>query len=154
MSNFRKSAGGLALLLAATCLGAAMAAAAPVQVTAAVNLRAGPGVGYPVVATIAAGDRVTVHGCRPAGTWCDVSADGHRGWAAGRFLAASDRGDRRPPVEVTVSSYRHRQPPPLQLGPLKGPPLNPTEVMVGLPSQEPPPHRCGIGQYPVNGSCL
>lgn len=153
MLKSRTVAAGLAVL-AATIIGAGAAAAAPGHAVATVNLRAGPGTGYPVIAVVGAGDPAVIHGCRTDGRWCEVSADGHRGWAAGRYLKAAYRGDERGPVDVTVNSYRHRQPPPLQLGPLKGPPLNPTEPQVGLPYLEPPPHRCGIGQYPANGSCL
>ena len=46
------------------------------------NLRAGPSNDYPLVATIAPGQPITVMGCTGGYAWCDVALpDGMRGWA-------------------------------------------------------------------------
>ena len=46
-----------------------------------VNLRAGPGRDYPLVARIPAGSSVEVAGCLNDYAWCDVIAGPDRGWA-------------------------------------------------------------------------
>lgn len=100
----------LALILG-VCAGAAMAEAdgpdawrvTGVAPDDSLNLRAGPGVDYPVIDTLAHDARgLTAITCVPLlsyadwerfqGTdlpprWCLVSQDLTRGWAAGRFLA-------------------------------------------------------------------
>lgn len=63
-------------------------------VTANVNLRAGPDVDYPWIATIPAGSRVSILGCTAGWGWCDVMAFGHRGWVIGDYLRYDD-GTRR-----------------------------------------------------------
>ncbi len=88
MSKFRNTAAGLGLL-AAMILGAGAATAEPAvqgYTTAGVNLRAGPSTTYPVVATMRAGDEVTIYGCLSGWTWCDIDWRGYRGWAAGQYL--------------------------------------------------------------------
>ncbi len=45
-----------------------------------VNLRAGPARDYPVVAVLPPGFPLTVQGCLPEYTWCDVIAGASRGW--------------------------------------------------------------------------
>jgi uncharacterized protein YraI len=73
---------GLALLLVAPL----WAQASGGFVTANVNLRAGPDVDYPWIATIPAGSRVSIQGCTEGWGWCDVIAFGHRGWMVGDYL--------------------------------------------------------------------
>jgi uncharacterized protein YraI len=73
---------GLALLLVAPL----WARASDGYVTADINLRAGPDVDYPRVATIPAGSRVAIRGCTEGWGWCDVIAFGHRGWMVGDYL--------------------------------------------------------------------
>jgi hypothetical protein len=46
---------------------------------------------------------VTVHGCRNAYNWCDVSWRGDRGWVSGNYLAYRSDGRRRPIPEVGFS---------------------------------------------------
>ncbi|WP_349369269.1 SH3 domain-containing protein [Salinarimonas sp.] len=76
-----------ARILAASCglLLAAAAWAVPVETTTGLNLRAGPGVGYRVIATMPAGEVVDLRGCD--GAWCVVAYRGALGWASGRYLA-------------------------------------------------------------------
>lgn len=83
--NFRNAVAGLAVLTATT-LGAGAAMAAPAYLTISLNLRAGPGTEYPPVVTMPAGSSVFVYGCLSGWSWCDVSWDGYRGWAAGQYL--------------------------------------------------------------------
>lgn len=45
-----------------------------------VNLRAGPGRAYPIVAVLPPQAQVLVHGCLSGYSWCDVSIDIARGW--------------------------------------------------------------------------
>jgi uncharacterized protein YraI len=56
------------------------ALAAPGVVTTSVNLRAGPGDGFPVVDRIPGGAKVNIHGCLKGDAWCDVSWSDDRGW--------------------------------------------------------------------------
>lgn len=51
-----------------------------------VNLRAGPGTGYPVVRVIPGGARLNIVGCLANYAWCDVVWGIHRGWVYGRYL--------------------------------------------------------------------
>jgi uncharacterized protein YraI len=53
--------------------------------TGNVNLRTGPGVGYPQITTIPRGAMVNILGCGASG-WCDVVFGYNRGWASGRYL--------------------------------------------------------------------
>lgn len=73
----------------------ALACAAQAQQMAStmktVHLRAGPGLDYPVVAILAPGTPVSVYGCLPQYTWCDVLAGPERGWVyAGNLSYAYD----------------------------------------------------------------
>ncbi|WP_052341775.1 SH3 domain-containing protein [Salinarimonas rosea] len=80
----RRTMAGLAMGLLALVLATA-ARAVPVQTTTQLNLRAGPGVSYAIVATMPPGEVVDMRGCR--GTWCFVVYRGSLGWASGRYLA-------------------------------------------------------------------
>ncbi len=51
-----------------------------------VNLRAGPDASYPLVDQLPAGTQVGVQGCTDGYEWCDVIADGNRGWIAGNYI--------------------------------------------------------------------
>ena len=76
----------------------ALASATDAYVTANVNLRAGPDIGYPTVDLVRAGDGVNIYGCTDGWSWCDVDYRGERGWVAGTYLATYDDGygDDRP----------------------------------------------------------
>jgi uncharacterized protein YraI len=69
-------------------------AAAPGFTVTDVNLRAGPGGGYPVVDRLPAGARVRVQGCVGRYTWCSVAWRGEWGWVPGDDLQALYRGRR------------------------------------------------------------
>lgn len=75
----------LAVVVLAICVPAA-AMAARGYATAEVHLRAGPGTGYPVVATIPDGAHLNIHGCLNDDAWCDVSFSGARGWVEADYL--------------------------------------------------------------------
>lgn len=83
-------------LVAVTCV---PVAAAEAYTTATVNLRAGPGVDFPRVATLPGGHLMRVHGCLPEWEWCDLSFRGARGWVRGDFLEFLVADNRLPPPE-------------------------------------------------------
>jgi uncharacterized protein YraI len=71
-------------------LGFALTAGASAQTaytTQDVNVRAGPGRDYPLVAWLTPGVQVTVAGCLDTWKWCDVIVGPNRGWVYARFLA-------------------------------------------------------------------
>lgn len=78
----------LTAMLAAGGLGAA-AQAQTTDVTAwtDLNLRAGPGPGYPILGVIPAQAPVILRGCLAEQSWCQVEFDGQQGWASGDYLA-------------------------------------------------------------------
>jgi hypothetical protein len=60
--------------------------------TGNLNVRTGPGTGYPVVDVIPRNGAVTVHGCLAGGNWCAVNHAGTAGWShAGWLTTASAR---------------------------------------------------------------
>lgn len=70
-------------------------ASTPGFTTANVNLRAGPGTGYPVVVTVPNGAPITTYGCLANYTWCDVSWRGERGWMSASYIYITYNGSRR-----------------------------------------------------------
>src|SRR5215207_1600949 len=99
MMNFLKQTTVGAALLA---LSGGVAAAAPAVAEADLNIRAGPGNRYPVVAVVPDGATVDVRRCR--GSWCRVAFRGGSGWAKRSYLAmrrgAVIRGYAAAPVYV------------------------------------------------------
>ncbi|MFC0407411.1 SH3 domain-containing protein [Roseomonas elaeocarpi] len=93
----------LALGLALTVSAVAPALAAPGFATGNVNLRAGPGTAYPQVTVLGAGQPVEIFGCLEGYNWCDVGANGTRGWVAGSYLQYVYEGQR-----VLVPDYGPR----------------------------------------------
>jgi uncharacterized protein YraI len=93
----------VALLAAMLASAPAHAAEIPVVATAAVNLRAGPGTGYPVVTKLPPRARLVLHGCLAGYGWCDVSWGPERGWLAAPYLTAIYRGA---PIAVTAAAVR------------------------------------------------
>ena len=74
------------LFMAALALPAS-ALAQVAYTTQNVNVRAGPGRDYPLVAWIVPGTRVAVAGCLADLKWCDVIIGATRGWVYARFLS-------------------------------------------------------------------
>lgn len=58
------------------------------------SLRAGPGSDYPRIARVASGESLEIFGCLRRATWCDVSADGERGWFPGSRIDFLQSGRR------------------------------------------------------------
>jgi uncharacterized protein YraI len=59
--------------------------------TQAVNVRAGPDRGFPLVTWLPAGTAVNVWGCIQGWRWCDVGTGFNRGWVYARFLSMTHR---------------------------------------------------------------
>jgi uncharacterized protein YraI len=93
---------GAAALLA---LSTGIAAAVPAPVERTANVRAGPGTGYPVVATLRRGTVVDVEGC--TGGWCVVDWSGGQGYMARSVLALGDA----PPAVAVVPGPTYYQGP-------------------------------------------
>ena len=74
----------------ALVLSAGAAAAAPATAESPVNMRAGPGTQYEVVATIPGGATVDVAGC--TGSWCQVTFAGESGFASRSYLTLAEGG--------------------------------------------------------------
>lgn len=77
-------------------LAPAVATAADGYVTASVNLRAGPDIGYPRVDIIPVGYNIQIYGCTNGWMWCDVGYRGDRGWVAGSYIEFYDNGYYQP----------------------------------------------------------
>ncbi len=63
-----------------------------------VNLRAGPGTEYPVVAILMAGVTVEVQGCLSDYRWCDVVTGVNRGWIYGGNIVYPYQGSSVPVI--------------------------------------------------------
>lgn len=78
------------LSLGAIAAGLVLATSAFGQTTATaytdLNLRAGPGPTYPILAVIPAQGSVAVDGCLEVGNWCRVTHGGVTGWSSGEYL--------------------------------------------------------------------
>jgi len=92
---------GVAAVIAGVTLSAAAHAA---FTTGSVNLRAGPGTGYYVVATVPPGAFVDVRNC--GGNWCKVNYRGIVGWMSASYIARGKPRYYHPP------RYVYRPPPP------------------------------------------
>ena len=86
MSINSVKAGLITVLLALTLLAPGVQAQQTAQARVAVNLRAGPNQGFPVVSALYAGTVFTVLGCLGDYSWCDVQSPPHRGWVAANNL--------------------------------------------------------------------
>lgn len=96
---------GLAVLTLTVMKVSVAAAAVTAFANTDVNLRAGPGTGYPVVRIVTAGTRIANFGCLADYSWCDVGYAGLRGWVAARYITVVDRGAEvvvTPPVAVRL----------------------------------------------------
>ena len=85
-----------ALVAGIVVCAAGHANATPGYVVEGVNLRAGPGVDYPLLAPLPDGTPTDIIGCLSGFTWCDMVVNGPagalRGWAAGPRLAIAYEG--------------------------------------------------------------
>lgn len=92
------------LALGATVAGLFLASSAYAQTTATaatdLNLRAGPGPTYEILAVIPVAQSVTVDGCLDVSNWCRVAFGEINGWASGDYLTAM--------VEAPIYTYRER----------------------------------------------
>jgi uncharacterized protein YraI len=66
---------------------ATSAFAATALVTTDLNMRTGPGTGYPVITAMPDGAIVNVRGCTSGYSWCRVDWRGRDGWASANYLA-------------------------------------------------------------------
>lgn len=55
----------------------------------------GPSKAYPRIGIVTWGQGLSVLTCEPAATWCEVEADGQRGWVPASKLTWSDSGQRK-----------------------------------------------------------
>lgn len=94
--------GGLVGLVMAT--GAALASDA--RTATALNLREGPGTGYVRIATMPAGARIDVKGCR--GGWCGLIWNGHKGYASQRGLLLANAEVVEPEAWPIFPPYPYR----------------------------------------------
>jgi len=76
----------VAPILAASLAFPTLVQAAPGFTDTRVQLRAGPSMDFPRVATLTRNTRVNIHGCIARYRWCDVSVRGIRGWIPGDDL--------------------------------------------------------------------
>jgi len=92
------------LTLGATLAGLVLASTASAETSATawtdLNLRAGPGATYEVVAVIPAAQTVSVDGCLDETNWCRVTHGEIDGWASGEYLTAM--------VEAPIHANRER----------------------------------------------
>jgi uncharacterized protein YraI len=82
-------AGALSAVLALPNLALALDAVAVTDL----NMRAGPGSQYPIVATIQSNGAVDILGCLPEAQWCQVHWQGHEGWSYSEYLAITETGE-------------------------------------------------------------
>jgi uncharacterized protein YraI len=92
------------LALLAVALAAPSAAFANIETGFAnmrAELRAGPGIDFPRVATIAEGVQMDIDGCIASGQWCEVGMLGMRGWLNATQLDIHING-----LRETLASHR------------------------------------------------
>ncbi|MFN3320067.1 MAG: SH3 domain-containing protein [Allorhizobium sp.] len=89
--------GAFAAILMAAISGPVLAATKGATV-GSVNLRAGPGTGYPVVMAMPPSAALTIYGCLDTASWCDVSWGGARGWVSSNYVRVYYQGQ-----TVTIS---------------------------------------------------
>lgn len=88
---------------AALLLSAGSAAAATAVASNDLNVRGGPGTGYPVLGVIPQGESVTASECRDG--WCHIDYRGQSGWASEAYL-----GGAAVSATPSVPSYAYENP--------------------------------------------
>lgn len=105
----RKKTLSIAAAAALAVAGAAASASAhPGHVGPAMNLRAGPGVDFPVAALISAGAAVQIYSCLTGWGWCEVGYGGYHGWVSSQYLQIPNYGpvvQYGPQVGISISVY-------------------------------------------------
>ncbi len=98
------SAIAVACCLAFSAFAPAQAQQTLAAATAWLNMRTGPGTGYPVILSIPAGAQVAVYQCTSNQTWCEVGYSGRTGWSSARYLnfagCGAVSGDPQPPPVI------------------------------------------------------
>lgn len=104
------------LPLSAVIAGLVLTSTAFAQTTATawteLNLRAGPGPTYEIIAVIPTAQSVNVDGCLEASNWCRVSYNEMSGWAAGDYLTDTTAQPivvNREQLEVKTITYEKAQ---------------------------------------------
>lgn len=62
--------------------------------TTTVHMRAGPGIAYPVVATLPQDAAIEIYGCQAGYGWCDTSWNAARGWISSNYILTEDAGQK------------------------------------------------------------
>jgi len=81
-----------ATLMATSTLASAASAATLAEATIPLNVRSGPGPQYEVIGAIPVRGKATIIGCIQDSLWCQVSYNGHEGWAYAQYLTANLSG--------------------------------------------------------------
>ena len=93
---------GLVVLAASVLPGQAVAQQQARALTA-LNVRSGPGTGYPVVDALYKGEVVTIDRCRANG-WCFIRHPGRNGWVASKWLGAPKTAGNNCGFKLVVTS--------------------------------------------------
>ena len=93
-------------VIALSMAGALAAQATPGFTTAHVNHRTGPDIDFPSMGVIPEATPVDIRGCLRDESWCDVIADGNRGWVFSEYLAYNYRGRYMPLPDVGLTVAR------------------------------------------------
>ncbi len=103
------------LAAAATLAMASPAFAISGTANADLPLRSGPGPMHNIIGTVDRNTIVEVEGCVETGTWCQVNANGHRGWVWGANVTAQQGGQtvvvtqQRQALQVPVVTYQEQR---------------------------------------------
>jgi uncharacterized protein YraI len=81
------------------------ALASPGLTTGTVNMRAGPSARHAVIVVVPSSQSITIVGCLPGSSWCDVVWAGRRGWVSASHIYYTAPG-----YSVPVTTVYHRVP--------------------------------------------
>jgi len=105
-----------AIAFSVAMAGTALAQSAVATATADLNVRSGPGPEYEVIGVIPVDGEVGLEGCIENSKWCQVDANGVRGWAYSDYLIAEFSGRdvvvTESRVDMGVPVTRYEGPPP------------------------------------------